>query len=76
MATVNIVLEAPDASIPLMRRTLAAIMGEPVPLTGPDTKSLIERYIKSDIKSRMIDQKRFESEAAARSDTSDGVANW
>lgn len=75
MATVNLTLEAPDAAIPLLRRTLGVVLGEPTP-TASETKDALERYIKRRLKGDMMQQKQFEAQLASAGDDSDGSVSW
>lgn len=76
MASITLTIEVPDAVVPLARRTLARMTGDPVPTTAAETRAIIEKYLKQKLKSDAQQTKQEEAQAAAVTDTSDGLLDW
>jgi hypothetical protein len=76
MASINATHTVPDGAVPLVRRTLAAVLDIPVPSTAAEIKTAVEAYLHLRLKSDVLQQKQHEAQMAAMADDSDGSASW
>jgi len=76
MASLTLTLTAPDAAVPLIRRTLARRLDKAVSTTNAELRDDIEAYLLINLKNDARQQKQEEARDAALADDSDGTASW